>query len=117
MSGKSDLDAKAAAGETVVEGGKGGKSLQAQKNLAEGKSYFLKDIFHALARYIAPISLALWKVIPKDMHSLFHVGSRKSAKLIKLKTCVGLFKCNKFRLGLKDFQCSTDLYNALNVLC
>ena len=50
MSGKSDLDARAAAGETVVEGGKGGKSLQAQKNLAEGKSYFLKNIFHALAR-------------------------------------------------------------------
>ena len=38
MSGKTeDLDARAAAGETVVEGGTGGKSLQAQKNLAEGK--------------------------------------------------------------------------------
>ena len=48
MSGKSDLDARAAAGETVVEGGTGGKSLQAQKNLAQGNSYFLKDILHAL---------------------------------------------------------------------
>ena len=37
MSGKTeDLDARAAAGETVVEGGTGGKSVQAQKNLAEG---------------------------------------------------------------------------------
>lgn len=44
----SDLDARAAAGETVVEGGKGGKSLQAQKNLAEGKSNFLKDVFYVL---------------------------------------------------------------------
>lgn len=32
-----ELDARAAAGETVVEGGTGGKSLQSQKNLAEGK--------------------------------------------------------------------------------
>jgi len=32
-----ELDARATAGETVVEGGTGGKSLQAQKNLAEGK--------------------------------------------------------------------------------
>lgn len=30
-----DLDAKAAAGETVVEGGTGGKDMQAQQNLAE----------------------------------------------------------------------------------
>ena len=38
MSGNTkDLDAKAAAGETVVEGGTGGKSLQAQQNLAEGQ--------------------------------------------------------------------------------
>ncbi len=37
MSGNTkDLDARAAAGETVVEGGTGGKSVQAQQNLAEG---------------------------------------------------------------------------------
>ena len=40
MSGNTkDLDARAAAGETVVEGGTGGKSLQAQQNLAEGGCY------------------------------------------------------------------------------
>lgn len=39
MSGKDtqDLDARAAAGETVVPGGTGGKSLEAQQHLAEGK--------------------------------------------------------------------------------
>lgn len=31
-----DLDARAAAGETVVPGGTGGKSLEAQQHLAEG---------------------------------------------------------------------------------
>ena len=38
MSGKDtqDLDARAAAGETVVPGGTGGKSLEAQQHLAEG---------------------------------------------------------------------------------
>ena len=42
MSGNTkDLDARAAAGETVVEGGTGGKSLQAQQNLAEGGFYHL----------------------------------------------------------------------------
>ncbi|XP_024398409.1 protein EMB-1 [Physcomitrium patens] len=38
MSSQEDLDAKAAAGETVVPGGTGGRSFQAQKNLAEGRS-------------------------------------------------------------------------------
>jgi hypothetical protein len=33
---KADLDARAAAGETVVPGGTGGKSLEAQQHLAEG---------------------------------------------------------------------------------
>ncbi|KAL3698995.1 hypothetical protein R1sor_017017 [Riccia sorocarpa] len=33
-----ELDAKAAAGETVVPGGTGGKSLEAQQRLAEGRS-------------------------------------------------------------------------------
>lgn len=32
-----ELEAMVAAGETVVEGSTGGKSLEAQKNLAEGK--------------------------------------------------------------------------------
>jgi hypothetical protein len=38
MTGKDsqDLDARAAAGETVVPGGTGGKSLEAQQHLAEG---------------------------------------------------------------------------------
>eukprot|EP00850_Spirogloea_muscicola_P000986 SM000003S11231 [mRNA] locus=s3:1599960:1600769:+ [translate_table: standard] len=34
---KQDLDQRAAQGETVVEGGTGGKSLEAQIHLAEGK--------------------------------------------------------------------------------
>ncbi|KAG0576796.1 hypothetical protein KC19_5G109400 [Ceratodon purpureus] len=38
MSGDEDLDARAAAGETVVPGGTGGRSLQAQRNLALGRS-------------------------------------------------------------------------------
>ncbi|KAG0556246.1 hypothetical protein KC19_11G038300 [Ceratodon purpureus] len=40
MTGKDtqDLDARAAAGETVVPGGTGGKSLEAQQHLAEGRS-------------------------------------------------------------------------------
>lgn len=36
-SGKEDFDSRTAKGETVVEGGTGGHSLQSQKNLAEGK--------------------------------------------------------------------------------
>ena len=39
MTGKDntqELDARAAAGETVVPGGTGGKSLEAQQHLAEG---------------------------------------------------------------------------------
>lgn len=35
---KEDLDARAAAGETVVPGGTGGKSVEAQERLAEGRS-------------------------------------------------------------------------------
>jgi hypothetical protein len=35
-----ELDKKAAAGEEVVPGGKGGKSLDAQERLAEGLSHF-----------------------------------------------------------------------------
>jgi hypothetical protein len=45
MSGNTkDLDARAAAGETVVEGGTGGKSLQAQQNLAEGQHFI--SLYH-----------------------------------------------------------------------
>lgn len=33
---RSDLDARARQGETVIPGGTGGKSLEAQENLAEG---------------------------------------------------------------------------------
>ncbi|CAA0811038.1 Em-like protein GEA6 [Striga hermonthica] len=35
---KSELDARAKQGETVVPGGTGGKSLEAQEHLAEGRS-------------------------------------------------------------------------------
>ncbi|KAL6839500.1 hypothetical protein ACP4OV_030770 [Aristida adscensionis] len=35
---RKELDRKAREGETVVPGGTGGKSLQAQENLAEGRS-------------------------------------------------------------------------------
>ncbi|KAJ9683861.1 hypothetical protein PVL29_016385 [Vitis rotundifolia] len=35
---RSQLDAKARQGETVVPGGTGGKSLEAQEHLAEGRS-------------------------------------------------------------------------------
>ncbi|GFQ00503.1 protein sle3 [Phtheirospermum japonicum] len=35
---RSELDARARKGETVVPGGTGGKSLEAQQNLAEGRS-------------------------------------------------------------------------------
>ncbi|KAF5192176.1 Late embryogenesis abundant protein [Thalictrum thalictroides] len=35
---RSELDSKARQGETVVPGGTGGKSLEAQENLAEGRS-------------------------------------------------------------------------------
>ncbi|KAE9610941.1 Protein SLE3 [Lupinus albus] len=35
---KQELDEKAKHGETVVPGGTGGKSFEAQKNLAEGRS-------------------------------------------------------------------------------
>ena len=35
---RSQLDRKAREGETVVPGGTGGKSLEAQQNLAEGRS-------------------------------------------------------------------------------
>ncbi|KAL5537938.1 hypothetical protein UlMin_045258 [Ulmus minor] len=35
---KSELDARARQGETVVPGGTGGKSLEAQEHLAEGRS-------------------------------------------------------------------------------
>ncbi|KAH6770365.1 Stress induced protein [Perilla frutescens var. hirtella] len=35
---RSDLDAKARQGETVVPGGTGGKSLEAQEHLAQGRS-------------------------------------------------------------------------------
>ncbi|CAN1165189.1 Em protein [Linum perenne] len=35
---REELDEKARRGETVVPGGTGGKSLQAQENLAEGRS-------------------------------------------------------------------------------
>jgi hypothetical protein len=33
---RKELDARARSGETVVEGGTGGKSLEAQEHLAEG---------------------------------------------------------------------------------
>lgn len=40
---KSDLDARAQQGETVVPGGTGGKSLEAQQHLAEGtRSYYIR---------------------------------------------------------------------------
>ncbi|KAM0953201.1 hypothetical protein DsansV1_C02g0021541 [Dioscorea sansibarensis] len=35
---RAELDARAKQGETVIPGGTGGKSLEAQKNLAEGRS-------------------------------------------------------------------------------
>ena len=48
MSGQDtqELDARAAAGETVVPGGTGGKSLEAQQHLAEGKSCSPCVLFH-----------------------------------------------------------------------
>lgn len=36
MASREELDEKARAGETVVPGGAGGKSLEAQEHLAEG---------------------------------------------------------------------------------
>lgn len=40
---KAELDARAKHGETVVPGGTGGKSLEAQEHLAEGNTIFLLD--------------------------------------------------------------------------
>lgn len=37
---RSDLDARAKQGETVVPGGTGGKSLEAQEHLAEGTVFY-----------------------------------------------------------------------------
>lgn len=36
---RAELDARARQGETVVPGGTGGKSLEAQEHLAEGNKY------------------------------------------------------------------------------
>lgn len=36
---RSELDSRAKQGETVVPGGTGGKSLEAQEHLAEGNNY------------------------------------------------------------------------------
>jgi len=44
MSGTKDLDARAAAGETVVPGGTGGLSVEAQQHLAEGMHVFLRKL-------------------------------------------------------------------------
>lgn len=38
MASREELDQRAQAGETVVPGGTGGKSLEAQEHLAEGRS-------------------------------------------------------------------------------
>lgn len=40
---REELDARARQGETVVPGGTGGKSLEAQEHLAEGKAFKLLD--------------------------------------------------------------------------
>jgi hypothetical protein len=53
-----ELNKKAAAGEEVVPGGKGGKSLEAQENLAEGrkkggetrKSQMTHEDYHEMGR-------------------------------------------------------------------
>lgn len=48
MASREELDQKAQAGETVVPGGTGGKSLEAQEHLAEGThstSFFCHLIF------------------------------------------------------------------------
>lgn len=42
---RSELDAKAKQGETVVPGGTGGKSLDAQERLAEGYSFVSFTIY------------------------------------------------------------------------
>ncbi len=49
MSSEGDLNARAAAGETVVPGGTGGKSVQAQQNLAEGTAQ-LNQSRHCMLR-------------------------------------------------------------------
>ena len=36
---RSELDSRARQGETVIPGGTGGKSLEAQEQLAQGKTY------------------------------------------------------------------------------
>lgn len=43
---REELDEKARQGETVVPGGTGGKSLEAQEHLAEGNLYIYNSFIH-----------------------------------------------------------------------
>jgi len=67
MSGKEDLDARAAAGETVVPGGTGGKSLEAQQHLADGMH------FYSIISFIKPSYVSLKHCL---QHSKFHHHDR-----------------------------------------
>ena len=45
---RSELDSRARQGETVIRGGTGGKSLEAQEHLAQGKTYLFFFAFRVL---------------------------------------------------------------------
>lgn len=60
MSGDEDLDARAAAGETVVPGGTGGRSLQAQRNLALGTIHVHMKVHLMLAFFVTMCGLCIY---------------------------------------------------------
>lgn len=54
---KKKLDERAAHGETVVPGGTGGKTLEAQENLAEGIHIYLFFTNYCYVRFLKTIDL------------------------------------------------------------
>lgn len=78
---RSELDARARQGETVVPGGTGGKSLEAQEHLAEGYIY-LCYLFFLLSYviYIMRINECLVYVINNnidDVEYICHVNVKR----------------------------------------
>lgn len=54
---RQELDEKARQGETVVPGGTGGKSLEAQEHLAEGYIYYNYDMINKSIHLLLTFSL------------------------------------------------------------
>lgn len=55
---RAELDARAKQGETVIPGGTGGKSLEAQEHLAEGKPTI--ELSYMLCKYCACLVYLAW---------------------------------------------------------